>query len=154
MKKALIVLLASLVAGLSLPVQAANAPQVVSTGPICSMPPTFTAVAIVPQEVRTRTDRDVEIVVAGIVSVPDNCAVTAGYTLESSTGLVQGNITIKPDGSFSETFITSVSKNDRDKSGRVYNGTLFAVDADGDRVTLDYAVTVLDNMEPQVSWNQ
>lgn len=154
MKKTLIVLLASLIVGLSLTAQAANVAQVAATGPICSMPPTFTSVAIVPQEIRTRSDQDVEIILAGIVSVPDNCKVTAGYTLESNTGLVQGNIALKPDGSFSETFIAAVSKNDRDKAGRVYNGTIYAVDADGDRVTLDYAVTVLGNMEPQVSLNQ
>lgn len=154
MKKALIVLLSSLVASLSLNVQAANVTEVIDAGPICNMPPIFTSVTIAPQEIRVQSDRDVEIVLAGIVSVPDNCAVTVGYTQDSNTGLIQGAIPLKPDGSFNEKLIANVSRSNRDRGSRVYNGTLFAVDADGDKTALEYTVTVLDDEGPQISLNK
>ena len=149
MKKALIVFLLSFVAGLALNAQAAGIAT--DTRPKCSMPPIFSGVAIGPQEISALSDRDVEIVIAGIVSVPDDCEVKAGYTLESNTGLLKGNITLAADGSFYEKFIVNVSRSDLDKDGRVYNGTLIAVDEDGDKATIEYTLTVLhDKSSKQV----
>jgi hypothetical protein len=150
MKKILIVLLTYFVAGLALNAQAAGTGIDSHGGPICSMPPVFTGVAVAPQEISAQSDRDVEIIIAGIVTVPDGCGVKAFYTLESSTGLLKGNLTLAADGSFYEKFITSVAGNDPGRDGRVYNGTLFAVDADGDKTSVDYTVTVLHDNKMQI----
>jgi hypothetical protein len=152
MKKALIVFLLSFVAGLAFNAQAGSI--VTDTRPKCSMPPIFSGVAIGPQEISALSDRDVEIVIAGIVSVPDDCEVRAGYTLESNTGLFKGNITLAADGSFYEKFIVNVSRSDLDKDGRVYNGTLFAVDADGDKAAIDYTITVLHDNGMKIVQNK
>ena len=143
MKKALIVILSILVAGLAFTSQATGISPAPITGPTCSMPPKFIALSIDPQEIRDPSVRNVEISIAGIVSVPENCEVTAGYILESSTGLLQGDITIAPDGSFYKTFMANVSGSVLDREGRVYTGTLFAVDADGDKSAVEFTVTVL-----------
>ena len=143
MKKSIIVILSTLVVGLALNAQAAGISFDPLTGPICSMPPKFTVVSIDPREIRDPSVRNIEVAIAGLVSVPDDCEVTAGYSLESSTGLLQGDITVAPDGSFNKTFMANVSGSGRDKDGRVYTGTLFAVDADGDKAAIDYTITVL-----------
>ena len=110
---------------------------------ICSGIPIISDVEIGPQSIWAPADKDVEITITGVLRVTDGCDVTAGYTLESNNGLVQGDITLKPDGSFSERFMANVSRSGRDKEGRVYNGTLFAVDADGNEAQIDFSVTVL-----------
>jgi len=139
MKKSMIVILSTFVVGLALNARAVTP----HSGPICSMPPKFTVVSIGPREIRDPSVRNVEIVIAGIVSAPAGCEVTAGYSLESSTGLLQGDITVAPDGSFNKTFMANVSGNGRDRDGRVYTGMLFAVDADGDKSAVEFTVTVL-----------
>ena len=141
MKKSLIVILSTLVVGLALNAQAV-APH---TGPICSMPPKFIVVSIDPQEIRDPSVRNVEMTIAGIVSAPDGCEVTAGYSLESNTGLLQGDIKVTRGGSFKKTFMANVSGSGRDKDGSVYTGTLFAVDADGDKSVVEFTVIVLQD---------
>jgi uncharacterized lipoprotein NlpE involved in copper resistance len=63
--------------------------------------------------------------------------------MESNNGLAQGDITLGPDGIFTKKITVNVSRSGRDKDGKVYNGTLYAVDADGNETSLGFNVTVL-----------
>jgi hypothetical protein len=109
----------------------------------CAGLPAFSNVEVGPQNIWAPTNRDVEIDISGNVSVAPGCEVTAGYTMESNNGLAQGDITLGPDGIFTKKITVNVSRSGRDKDGKVYNGTLYAVDADGNEASLGFNVTVL-----------
>lgn len=122
--------------------------------PACINPPEFTEFAAGPQGIWAPSDRDVEIEISGIMAVTDGCEVTAGYSLESNDGLVQGSIAVNEDGSFSEKVTVNLSRSGQDKSGRIYNGTLFAQDSDGNQTSLDFFVTVLHDKGQKNGWNK
>jgi hypothetical protein len=67
----------------------------------------------------------------------------AGYTLNDNTGPIEGDITLKPGGSFSETFTANLSRSGRDKDGKIYSGRLYAVDEEGNKETVPFDITVL-----------
>ncbi len=155
MKKAQIILQTVLFAGLALNVHAADNSQGPGpNGKKCTMAPVFTSAQIGPQEIRAMSDQDVEVKLAGNISIAENCQVTAGYTLESSTGILQGSIALGPDGSFSKKFMADLSEKGQDKYGGVYNGTLFAIDSDGDTATIEYSITVLPESDNMLGWNK
>ena len=121
---------------------------------ICSGPPIFSDVEIGPQEIWAPADRDVEIYISGAVSVTEGCKVTAGFSMESNNGLVQGDITLDADGRFTEKLMVNVSRSGKDKNGKAYNGTLFAVDPDGNEAALEFNVTVLHDKDKKIGQNK
>ena len=116
----------------------------------CSGVPMFSNVEISPQDIWAPTDLDVAINISGNLSVDAGCEATAGYAMESNNGMVQGDISIAPDGSFTERVMVNVSRSGQDKDGRVFNGSLYAMNAEGERANLDFAVTVLHDKGKKV----
>ena len=115
------------------------------TGPqsACTDPPEFSDVEISPSNIWAPSDRDVEITITGNLSVPAGCYFTAGFSMESNNGPVTGDISPAEDGSFSVDLTVNVSRDGQDKPGRLYGGTLFAEDEDGNQTSQDFSVMVL-----------
>jgi hypothetical protein len=109
----------------------------------CSGLPEISAIALEPFNVWAPTDRDVEINISGAISVAEGCEVTAWYTMQSNNGPVQGDISIGSGGVFEEKAKVNVSRSGTDKFGRVFNGTVFAEDAEGNQNSVNFSVTVL-----------
>lgn len=122
--------------------------------PACVNPPEFSEYAVGPQGIWAPNDRDIEIEISGILSVTDGCEVAAGYTLESNDGLIQGDIAVSDDGSFSQKVTVNLSRSGQDKFGRTYNGTLFVIDGDGNQTSHDFFVTVLHDKGQKKGWNK
>jgi len=120
----------------------------------CTIPPAFSDVAIGPQSIWAPSDRDIEINITGMLTAAEECEVKAGYTIESNNGEILGNITPDEDGSFNEVVTISASRSGQDKFGRLYHGTLFATDADGNQTSLDFFVTVLHDKGKKVGLNK
>ena len=98
---------------------------------------------IKPTNIWAPTDRDIEIEISGNVSAGGCEVAAAGYTLNSNTGPIAGDITLEPDGSFSEKFTANLSRSGSDKDGKVYSGSLSAVDEEGNEKTVPFDVMVL-----------
>lgn len=109
----------------------------------CAGLPVLSDIEIGPQNIWAPIGRDVEVVISGAISVAEGCEVSAGYSLESNNGLIQGDIFLGADGRFAEKVKVNVSRSGNDKYGRIYNGTLYAEDMDGNRDSLSFIVTVL-----------
>jgi hypothetical protein len=128
--------------------------EVIEPQKACSGLPVFSDVEISPQNAWAPTESEIEIVLSGIVSGVSGCEITAGYTLESNSGISSGNITLGADGHFAEKVKINVSKNGREKYGRIYNGSLFATYNEGVQADFDFFITVEHDKGNKVSSNQ
>jgi hypothetical protein len=124
--------------------------EVVAPQTACLEPPDISIVELKPYNIWAPTDTDIEVEIAGVISAAEGCEVIAGYSLESNDGTIKGDITLdtvdsfrKADGSFRKKVKINVSRSGKDKSGRVYNGTVHAKDAGGNESTVPFSVTVL-----------
>ena len=175
MKKALIVLLTPIVIVLALGTQAAGltfsqgpVPPVSMAPPLlpdifpppplpeilCSGPPVISDVAIKPDNIWAPSNTDIEIEISGLISTTGGCEVSADYTLENNNGIAIGNITIDPEGYFTETVPVNVTKDGKEKEGKYYMGTISAVDSEGNKAGVEFFVTVLHDKGKKLRKNK
>lgn len=125
--------------------------EVIAPQSLCQTPPVISVVELKPFNIWAPTDRDVEIEIAGIISVAEGCEVVrAGYSLESNDGDIIGDIPLEAEdsfrsaaGSFRKKVKINVSRSGKDKSGRTYNGSVYATDIEGNMSSVPFSVTVL-----------
>lgn len=108
----------------------------------CTGPPVFTDVEIGPQNFWAPSNREVELEMSGILPSSPGCEIAAGYLIDSNDGTLEGDIILDMDGGFTEKIKINVSKKGQDKDGRIYNGTLFASDSEGNQANFDFFITV------------
>ena len=112
----------------------------------CSASPVFENVEIGPQEIWAPADRDVDIHISGSVAIGTNCDVSdvsAGFSFEGNTGLITGELLLDEQGNFAKNITVNVSRSGKDKEGRIYSGTLFAEDGEGNDANMQFFVTVV-----------
>ena len=131
--------------------------EVVAPQSSCLGPPDISVVELKPFNIWAPTDRDVEIEIAGVISVAEGCEVaSAGYSLASNDGTISGDISLDGNdslngndslrnaaGSFRKKVKVNVSRSGKDKSGRTYNGSVYATDIEGNESSVPFSVTVL-----------
>lgn len=166
MKKVLIVLLSSFLAGLALNVQAAGIdfdfgdptiidfppplpmemppPPTIPLPPPCTSAPTFSDVQVMPENIWAPAGATVELEISGVVKAADGCGdVAAAYSMDNSSGPLTGTIDPDDDGNFVQVVVVNVARDGGDKYGNIYNGTLVATDSLDNESTLPFSITVL-----------
>ena len=156
----LVVLLATMLVGVAVGVQAAEGtfdpgfPEFSSVIPLvlplpveepvnaCVGVPTLSNVKIGPQNIWAPTEKEVEIDISGTVVVASGCEVNGTYTIDNNGGPVSGNLDIDIAGNFAVKFPIKVTKDPKAKGGTIYNGTLSVVDAVGSQNSQSFVVQV------------
>ena len=108
----------------------------------CTGPPAFENVKVGPENIWAPKRRRVEIDVSGNVVKAPGCEVTGNYSMESIYGPVTGELAIGPDGAFAQKIKVKLSKHGKARRGKVYNGELTVVDAEGNSATQGFFVKV------------
>ena len=108
----------------------------------CTGVPAFENVKVGPENIWAPKNKEVEIDISGTVVVAPGCEVAGTYSMESNDGPVAGDLTIDADGNFAQKINVKVSKKGKAREGRVYNGELVVVDAEGNSATKGFFVKV------------
>ena len=108
----------------------------------CASLPAFKNVTVGPQNIWAPKNRKVEIDISGTVVVDPGCEVTGTYEMESNRAPVTGKLALDPGGNFAQKITITMSRHGKDRDGKVYNGKLSVVDAEGGWVTQGFFVKV------------
>ena len=106
----------------------------------------FKNVQVGPENIWAPKSREVEIRISGTVDVAPDCKVEGTYSMEFNDRLVAGDLALDADGNFDQKIAITVSKKGIAKEGKIYNGKLAVVDAEGNSVSQGFFVKVDHDM--------